>query len=268
MSKSTLVKPGGRVRLTDHDPDENGGLSKEAPEVEERLEAARARMTELQGRLYAESKQSLLIVLQAMDAGGKDGTIRHVMRGVNPQGCSVTSFKAPTADELAHDFLWRIHRHTPAQGLIAVFNRSHYEDVLIVRVRKLVPKRVWSRRYAQINAFERLLTESGTRILKLFLHISAEEQKARLEARLADPRKCWKFNPEDLKEREAWDDYVTAYEEALSRCSTDEAPWHIIPANRKWYRNLVVAELVADTLEAMAPQWPAPACDLSGIVVK
>ena len=268
MGKATLVKPGSRVRLAEHDPDENGGLSKDAPEVEERLEAARAKMTELQGRLYAESKQSLLIVLQAMDAGGKDGTIRHVMRGVNPQGCSVTSFKAPTAEELAHDFLWRIHGHTPARGLIAVFNRSHYEDVLIVRVRKLAPKRVWSRRYAQINAFEELLTEGGTRILKLFLHISADEQKQRLEARLQDPTKCWKFNPEDLKERERWDDYVTAYEEALTKCSTPRAPWHIVPANRKWYRNLVVAELVADTLEAMAPEWPAPACDLEGIVVK
>jgi PPK2 family polyphosphate:nucleotide phosphotransferase len=268
VSKSTLVEPGTRVRLADHDPDANGGLSKDAPEVEARLEAARAKMTELQGRLYAESKQSLLIVLQAMDAGGKDGTIRHVMRGVNPQGCSVTSFKAPTSEELAHDFLWRIHAHTPGKGLIAVFNRSHYEDVLIVRVRKLVPKRIWSRRYAHINAFEKLLADGGTRVLKLFLHISHEEQKERLEARLRDPRKCWKFNPEDLKEREAWDDYVTAYEEALSRCSTEHAPWHIIPANRKWYRNLVVAELVADTLEGMDPQWPAPACDLSGVVVE
>ncbi len=268
MSKSTLVEPGTRVRLADHDPDENGGLSKDAPEIEERLEAARARMTELQGRLYAESKQALLIVLQAMDAGGKDGTIRHVMRGVNPQGCSVTSFKAPTAEELAHDFLWRIHRHTPAKGLIAVFNRSHYEDVLIVRVRKLVPKRVWSRRYAQINAFEKLLHDSGTRVLKLFLHISAEEQKTRLQARLQDPTKRWKFNPEDLKEREAWDDYVTAYEEALTECSTEYAPWHVIPANRKWYRNLVVADLVADTLEAMDPKWPKPVGDLEGIVVE
>jgi len=268
VSDPTLVKPGARVRLADHDPDTNGGFAKDAPEVEERLAAARERMGELQGRLYAESRQALLIVLQAMDAGGKDGTIRHVMRGLNPQGCSVVSFKAPTAEELAHDFLWRIHQHTPGKGLMTVFNRSHYEDVLIARVRKLVPKRVWSRRYAQINAFEKLLAESGTRILKLYLHISEEEQKERLEARLTDPSKCWKFNPEDLKEREAWAAYMTAYEDALSKCSTDHAPWHIIPADRRWYRNLIVAELVADTLEQMDPKWPKPACDLDGIVVE
>jgi len=268
VGKSTLVKPGTRVRLADHDPDENGGFSKDDPEVEQRLEAARERMGDLQARLYAESKQALLIVLQAMDAGGKDGTIRHVMRGVNPQGCSVTSFKAPTTDELAHDFLWRIHQHVPAKGLITVFNRSHYEDVLIARVRKLVPKSVWSKRYAQINAFERLLTESGTRVLKLYLHISEDEQKQRLQARLSDPQKCWKFNPQDLKEREAWDQYMAVYEDALSKCSTACAPWHIIPANRKWYRNLLVAELVADTLETMDPQWPEPVCDLSEVKIE
>lgn len=268
MRKATLVKPGARVRLADYDPDENGGLVKDDPVVEQRLEAARTRMGDLQARLYAESKQALLIVLQAMDAGGKDGTIRHVMRGMNPQGCSVTSFKAPTPDELAHDFLWRVHQHVPAKGLIAVFNRSHYEDVLIARVRRLVPKSVWSKRYAQINAFERLLTESGTRLLKLYLHISQDEQKERLEARLTDPRKNWKFNPQDLKEREAWDQYMAAYEDALSKCSTSYAPWHIVPANRKWYRNLVVAELVANTLEAMNPQWPQPACDPSEVKIE
>jgi PPK2 family polyphosphate:nucleotide phosphotransferase len=268
VSQATIVKPGTRVRLKRLAADYDGGLSKDDPQVEKRLERAKLRTRDLQTRLYAESKQALLVVLQAMDAGGKDGTIKHVMEGVNPQACSVMSFKAPTDEELAHDFLWRIRKHTPAKGNIAVFNRSHYEDVLIVRVHNLVPKRVWRKRYDQINAFERLLVESGTHILKLFLYISKEEQKRRLEQRLADPKKRWKFNPADLRERELWDDYMAAYEEALARCSTDYAPWHVIPADRKWYRNLVVAELVAQTLRDMNPRWPKASFDPATITIE
>ncbi len=267
MAQTSLVKPGTHVRLADWDPDDRGGLSKKDPAVEKRVADALAEMCELQEKLYAESRQALLIVLQAMDAGGKDGTVKHVMEGVNPQACSVVSLKAPTSEELAHDFLWRIHRYTPAAGHITVFNRSHYEDVLIVRVHELVPKAIWKKRYDQINAFESLLTESGTRVLKLFLHISKDEQKKRLEARLANPQKLWKFNPVDLKERESWDDYMAAYEEALTRCSTDAAPWHIIAANHEWYRNLVIAELVAKTLRKLDPQWPKPTFDPSGITI-
>jgi len=223
MAQLTLVKPGTKVKLADYDPDYHGSHSKGDPEVAQRLEAAATSMYELQQRLYAESEQALLIVLQALDTGGKDGTIRHVMSGLNPQGCHVASFKVPTPEELAHDFLWRVHKQTPRKGQIAVFNRSHYEDVLVVRVHKLVPKRVWRRRYEQINEFEQLLTETGTRILKFFLHISKEEQKQRLEARLRNPNKHWKFSAADLKERELWDDYMAAYEDALTNCSTHGA---------------------------------------------
>jgi PPK2 family polyphosphate:nucleotide phosphotransferase len=267
MAHPTRIKPGTRVSLKDYDPGECFGLTKEAVQATGRLQAAHEALAQLQARLYAESKQALLIVLQAMDAGGKDGTIRNVMRGVNPQGCSVVSFKAPTAEELAHDFLWRIHSRAPAKGLITVFNRSHYEDVLIVRVRKLVPKSVWQARYEQISAFECLLAQSGVRLLKLYLHISKEEQRERLEARLRDPRKRWKFNPADLEERASWDAYMSAYEEALTRCSSECAPWHVIPADRKWCRDVIVAELVVETLRDMNPKWPKPTFDPESITV-
>lgn len=267
MAQRTLVKPGTRVRLADHDPDYHDEYAKRNPEVEAKLEADLEAMAELQERLYAEGEQALLIVLQGMDTSGKDGTIRHVMRGLNPQSCRVATFKVPTEEELAHDFLWRIHRHAPAKGQIAVFNRSHYEDVLAVRVRGLAPEEVWRARYEHINNFERLLTDSGTRIVKLFLHISRQEQKDRLERRLADPQKRWKFRPGDLDDRDRWDDYVRAYEDALCQCSTAYAPWHIIPANRKWYRNLVVADLIAATLRDMDPQWPDPDLDPATIKI-
>lgn len=268
MAQPTLVKPGTRVKLKDRDPDYHAGLQKGDEEVEERIAQAREEMYSLQEWLYAEQERALLIVLQAMDTGGKDGTIKHVMRGLNPQGVHVASFKQPTPEELAHDFLWRVHRQTPRRGQIGVFNRSHYEDVLVVRVHDLVSKKVWERRYDQINEFEELLVESGTRLLKLFLYISKDEQKERLQSRLDNPKKNWKFAPADLEERKFWDDYIEAYEDALTRCSTKAAPWHIIPANRKWYRNLVVAELVRDELAAMNPKCPQPESDLSQIVIE
>jgi len=268
MQHPTMVEPGTEVRLSDHDPDFREDLKKKSSEVKKRRNAALDRIYELQERLWAEGTRALLIVLQAMDAGGKDGTIRHVMRGLNPQGVCVAGFKQPTPEELAHDFLWRVHQRVPRHGQIGVFNRSHYEDVLVVRVKNLVPEAVWRRRYDQINEFEELLTESGTRLLKLYLHISKDEQKERLQARLDNPDKHWKFSVGDLAERDRWDQYQAAYEEALTRCSTEHAPWHIIPANRKWYRNMVVAELVRDTLEDMAPQFPEPEEDLSGVVIE
>ena len=267
MAQPTLVEPGSTAKLKDFDADYHAECRKGDPEVEERLQKALSQMPKLQERLYAEGEQALLIVLQAMDTGGKDGTIRHTMRGLNPAGCRVSSFKAPTPPELARDFLWRVHRAIPPKGQIGVFNRSHYEDVLVVRVHKLVPKRIWQTRYRQINDFEQMLVENGTRILKMFLHISEDEQKERLQERLADPEKHWKFAEADLAERELWDQYMEAYEDAITKCSTKHAPWHIIPANRKWYRNMVVAEIIVDTLHDMDPKVRQPERDLSGIVI-
>jgi PPK2 family polyphosphate:nucleotide phosphotransferase len=195
-------------------------------------------------------------VLQAMDTGGKNGTIKHVFEGINPQGCRVSSFKAPSAEEANHDFLWRYHKSVPAKGKIGIFNRSHYLDVLIVRVKDLVPEEVWRPRYVIINYFERTLTAGGITVLKLFLYISKDEQRRRLQARLDDPEKRWKFSSNDIKERALWDAYQAAFEDAISNCSTEHAPWYVVPANKKWYRNLVVARTIADTLEAMGPQYP------------
>jgi PPK2 family polyphosphate:nucleotide phosphotransferase len=209
----------------------------------------------------------LLIVLQAMDAGGKDGTIRSIMSGVNPQGVTVTSFKAPTAAELAHDFLWRIHQAVPARGMIGIFNRSHYEDVLVARVKNLVTKRVWQTRYEHINNFEQLLVDSGVTLLKFYLHISKDEQKERLQARLDEPDKRWKFNPGDLAERERWDDYMQAFEDVFEKCSPKAAPWYIVPANRKWYRNVLISGTIVKTLESLKMKYPAPAEDLDKIVI-
>ncbi len=268
MAHPFLVKPDTKVKLSDHDPDERGGLKKGDPEVKQRLRDSRRMMSECQERMYAEGKQSLLIVLQAMDAGGKDGTINHVMRGLNPQACQIRSFKQPSALELQHDFLWRIHEWTPRKGHIVVFNRSHYEDVLVVRVHNIVPKAVWRKRYEHINNFEKLLHDGGTRIIKFFLHISKDEQKQRFEQRIANPAKHWKLSPADNKERKLWGEYTKAYEEALARCSTDYAPWYVIPANRKWYRNLVIAEILAQTLNDMDPQWPEPVVDVSKLVIE
>jgi PPK2 family polyphosphate:nucleotide phosphotransferase len=259
------VAPGTRFDLAGVDPDADGGLDKDW--AREALERERERISSLQERLYAERARSLLLLFQAIDTGGKDGTIRAVLKGVNPQGCTVTSFKVPSSDELDHDFLWRYHARTPGRGMIGVFNRSHYEDVLVVRVKGLVPDQVWQGRYGRINDFERLLTESGTTLLKFFLHISKAEQKERLEARIADPEKHWKFDPADLVERKSWDAYQQAFGDALARCSTPHAPWLVVPANRKWFRNYVIARTVADTLAAMDPQFPQAAPGIGALTV-
>lgn len=267
LKKSNLVvSHGQKVRLKDIDTAAKGDYdSKE--ETFERLAALRSRIGELQERLYAEDKHSLLIVLQAMDTGGKDGAVKSLLADVNAAGVAVTSFKAPSAIELSHDFLWRIHAAAPARGIIGVWNRSHYEDVLITRVHGLIDKKTCETRYADINAFEKLLADNGTTVLKFFLHISKAEQKERLQARLDDPQKHWKFNPNDLNERALWEDYQSAYEDAINACSTKTAPWHIVPADRKWARNLAIAEAVAATLETMNPQFPDVDFDPQSIVI-
>jgi PPK2 family polyphosphate:nucleotide phosphotransferase len=237
-------------------------------DAEPRLLELRKRLSELQELLYAEHKRSLLIVLQAMDTGGKDGAIENLLTGVNPAGVQVASFKAPSKEELDHDFLWRIHAQAPRQGHITVFNRSHYEDVLITRVHGLIDEKTCQQHYEDINNFERLLRHSGTRILKFFLHISKEEQAQRLQARLDDPAKNWKFDPNDLKERAYWDDYQDAYEAALRNCSSEKAPWFVVPANHKWARDLAITEIVVAALEDMNPQPPQPDFDVKAQVIE
>ena len=249
-----LIKPGSRVDLGKWDPDDTFGRTKSDADAETQKDLGR--LANLQERLYAESKRGLLIVLQGIDAAGKDGTVLHVMNGFNPGGTFVTSWKAPVGAEAAHDFLWRIHQRTPGKGEISIFNRSHYEDVLVVRVHDFVPESVWSRRFDQINAFETLLTDEGVTVLKFFLLISPDEQLQRFQARIDDPTKRWKFKSADLDERKLWDKYTAAFEDALTRCSTKDAPWYIIPANRKWFRNLAVAQIAADTLDDINPQYP------------
>jgi len=235
-------------------------------EAEKEFYSLRDELIEWQRKLYAEGKQKLLVVLQAMDAGGKDGTIRHAFKGVNPQGVRVTSFKKPSELELAHDFLWRIHKAVPAKGMIGVFNRSHYEDVLVVRVHNIVPKSVWQPRYEVINQFEKHLVDSGTTILKFFLHISKKEQRERMQDRLDQPDKHWKFDVDDLNKRAQWDDYQLAFQDMLNNCTTEHAPWYLIPADQKWYRNLAIMRTMVDTLKEMNPQYPKSE-DLSGITI-
>ncbi len=262
--KKFRVEPGAKVRLAKIDPDATGKhVSRQAA-----IDAAARhieRIARLQYLLYADAGQSLLVVLQGLDAAGKDGLVRHLFTGVNPQGVSVASFKKPSERESAHDFLWRIHRRAPAKGEIVIYNRSHYEDVLVVRVHGLVPRAVWSKRYDLINDFEKTLSENGTRILKFYLHISAEEQLARFKARLDDPTRQWKISEADYAEREYWPQYVEAYEEALERTSTKRAPWFVIPSNRKWFRNLAVSQIVADTMDDMGLTLPRPRIDLAAI---
>jgi len=233
--------------------------------------AATAALTQvlsaLQERLWAEQRRSLLLVLQAMDCGGKDGAIEHVFTGVNPQGFRISNFRVPTEEEASHDFLWRVHRLTPRHGEIGIFNRSHYEDVIAVRVRGLAPEKVWRPRYGHIRDFEQLLSESGTTVVKCYLHISKEEQAVRLQARLDDPEKRWKFHRSDLADRAFWDDYMSAYAEALTETSTRQAPWYVIPADRKWYRNWALSNIVLDTLERMGPQFPKPEENLDDVVI-
>lgn len=255
--KAFIAKPGKKFRLADHDPNEELGLA-EKTEAVERTKQLTERLDHLQQVLYAEHKRSLLIVLQGMDASGKDGTISHVMAGVNPQGCTVTSFKQPSVRESDHDFLWRIHQEVPGRGTIGIFNRSQYEDVLIVRVHNLVPKNIWSERYRQINAFEEILSQNGVVILKFFLNIGKDEQKRRFDSRKTDPDKNWKISDADEAERKFWDDYQAAYEDAIGKCSTKHAPWYVIPANKKWFRNLAISQIIVDTLEDLDLQYPAP----------
>lgn len=252
------VPPGASLDLSAHDPQSKAGFDGGKRDGKAALPDYRTRLSELQERLWAEKKQSLLVVIQAIDTGGKDGTIRHVFSGVNPQGVRVTSFGRPNDRELAHDYLWRIHRETPEDGYIKIFNRSHYEDVLVVRVHDLVPEAQWSRRYSHIRGFEKMLHEERTTVVKLFLNISKDEQKQRLQARLDEPDKNWKFNKSDLRDRALWEDYQEAFQVALQETSTEHAPWYVVPANRKWYRNLVVSSILIETLETMNPRFPEP----------
>ena len=260
------VKPGSKHRLEDSDANESFGWEK--PAALAAFEENRKQLEDLQYKLYADARHALLVVLQATDGGGKDSTVRDVFTSMNPQGCIVTSFKAPTSDELKHDYLWRVHQHVPPLGVVGVFNRSHYEDVLVVRVENLVPEEVWKRRYAHINDFERLLTDCNVHVVKFFLQISKDEQKARLEERLSDPSKFWKFNADDLDKRKHWDAYQKAFEAMLARCSTDEAPWHVIPSDRKWFRNLAVSQVLVNTLEKLPLRFPEPTVDPAKVRIR
>lgn len=263
LARELLVKPDSKFNLADIDPSATHGADKAgAAEV---LAKNIERLSVLQYQLYAEGRRALLVVLQGIDAAGKDGAVRHVMTGLNPQGVTVTPFKAPEGEEKRHDYLWRVHCAVPEWGKIGIFNRSHYEDVLIVRVHGLVPKSQWSQRYQQINDFERMLRENGVTIVKFLLYISKKEQAKRFRLRLDDPTKNWKFSADDIKEREYWDQYIEAYDEMLQKCSTDYAPWYVVPSNRKWFRNLAVSQIVLDTLDAMNLKYPKPTADLSKI---
>jgi len=248
------IKEGTDVKLQDYDTDFRDSQS-DRTSADNELAKLDEELDELQELMSAAQHRSLLIILQGMDTSGKDGTIRHIFARVNPQGCTVHSFKQPTDDELAHDFLWRVHNNTPARGVIGIFNRSHYEDVLVVRVHNLVPEEVWSRRYKEINHFEKLLANNGTVILKFFLHISKDEQERRLLAREQDRDKAWKISASDWKERQYWDDYQKAYEDALTKCSTDEAPWYIVPSDHKWYRNVAIAQVIVETMHQYKDEW-------------
>jgi PPK2 family polyphosphate:nucleotide phosphotransferase len=260
LRQELRVQPGTRVRLSKRDHGATSGWEKAAAESATARQLDR--LTELQDRLWAEARHAVLVVLQGIDAAGKDGTIKKVMTAFNPQGSPVTSFKVPSAEELAHDYLWRVHKAMPRRGEIGIFNRSHYEDVLVVRVHELVPKAVWSKRYDEINAFERHLTANRTTIVKFFLAIDKDEQRERFQARYDDPTKRWKFSMGDLDERARWDDYQSAFDDALSKTSTDAAPWYVIPANRKWFRNLAVATILADTIADLRPAYPPVATDV------
>lgn len=263
--KELIVKPGSKIRLKHLDPGYHGkheSHKSALSEIQEYLQ----KMEQLQYLMYSEKKHSLLIVLQGLDAAGKDGVVRHALTGMNPSGCVESNFKQPTAEELAHDFLWRVHPHVPAKGSVAIFNRSHYEDVLVVRVHKLVPEKVWSKRYDQINDFEKLIvSENNTTILKFFLYISKQEQLARFAKRLDDPARQWKISESDYKERDYWKDYTEAFEDVLSKTSTEHAPWFIIPSNHKWFRDLSISQIITRTMEEMKMQLPKPTVNLAEI---
>jgi PPK2 family polyphosphate:nucleotide phosphotransferase len=253
-----IVEPSKKVRLKNWSTDDTGKF-KDKDDAARLMGKNLEKLWKLQNLLYAEGKHALLIVFQAMDAGGKDGAISHVFSGVNPQGCEVSSFKVPTSLERSHDFLWRIHKAVPARGMIGIFNRSHYESVLVERVRDITPEKVWSKRYDTINDFERMLADEGTVILKFFLHISKDEQKRRLESRLSDPDKNWKFSASDAAERKFWDEYQSAFEDLLGKCSTKHAPWVIVPADRKWFRNWVISDIIVQALEELDMKYPKAA---------
>jgi PPK2 family polyphosphate:nucleotide phosphotransferase len=265
-TSSYRVDPDAPVSLAELDTSETEGFGSKK-DVKDELAELRDKISDLQARLYAEGRRSLLVVLQAMDTGGKDGAIKDVFRGVNPQGCQVWSFKSPSSEELSHDFLWRYHQKAPPRGMITIFNRSHYEDVLVVRVKDIVPETVWRPRYEAIRDFEETLSREGVVVLKFFLHISKDEQKRRLEARLRKPEKHWKFSSADLAERARWESYQVAFQDAINATSTAGAPWYVVPSDHKWFRNLVIARTIAATLEQMDPQFPPSEAGLESIVV-
>ncbi|MGD9703118.1 MAG: PPK2 family polyphosphate kinase [Acidimicrobiia bacterium] len=265
MLDELLVPPGSSVRLSSFEPGETFGWDKEEANLE--LVTQLERLRALQTRLYVESTRSVLVVLQARDAGGKDGVIRNIFTGVNPSGVKVTSFKVPAGSEAEHDYLWRVHAACPAKGEIGIFNRSHYEDVLVVRVKQLVPKDRWRRRYRHIREFERMLSDEGTTIVKIYLNVSKEEQRERFQDRIDDPEERWKFRIGDLDDRKLWPEYTKAYEEAFAETSTAEAPWHVVPGDKKWARDLAVAKLLVETLERLDPQFPEPEPGLEGLKV-
>lgn len=267
MPETHKLIPGDLIRINEI-TSEGRSFNSDKEAAKEEFRTLRDEIIELQRRLYAEDKHKLLIVFQAMDAGGKDGTIRRVFEGVNPQGVRVNSFKVPSKLELAHDFLWRIHKVVPKRGMIGVFNRSHYEDVLVVRVHNIVPESIWRPRYEMINEFERLLAANGMTILKFYLHISKDEQRQRFQDRIDEPDKNWKFSFDDLNKRELWNDYMAAYEEMLTRTTTAWAPWYVIPSDQKWYRNLAIARVISQSLKELNPQYPEPETDLSGVIVE
>jgi PPK2 family polyphosphate:nucleotide phosphotransferase len=266
LARATRIAPGSKVDLAAHPPAAKLGLRDEAS-ARERTAQRAERMAELATMLMAEQRRAVLVVLQGMDAAGKDGTVKHCLGGLNPMSVRVAGFKAPTSTELAHDFLWRVHQVLPARGEIGLFNRSHYEDVLVVRVEELVPRQVWKKRYAAINAFEQHLANEGTTVVKLFLHISREAQAKRFRERIANPRKNWKFSPDDIAKRARWEDYMAAYRVMLERTSTEKAPWHVVPADHKWVRDAVVTDVLTQTLEGLGLQWPALSAELRAIVV-
>lgn len=261
------VTPGEMIRL-DEIPSDHEGTRHDKKSAYKQIDANVEVMADLARKLYAENRRSILLVLQGMDTAGKDGTIRSVMRGMNPTSCQVSSFKRPSEEELDHDFLWRVHQVVPRRGNIGIFNRSHYEDVLVVRVHSLVPESTWQKRYEMINQFERFLAETDTTVVKCFLHISKETQRERLQERVDNPEKHWKFNLGDIEERKKWEDYHRAYEAVLERCTTAVAPWHIVPSDRRWYRNLVVSNLLRETLERLNPRYPVSETDFRGLVIE
>jgi PPK2 family polyphosphate:nucleotide phosphotransferase len=266
--KKYLVKQNNKVKLSDWDPDDTSEFDGTKKEGITALKKLNEKLNVLQEMLYAEHKHKILIILQAMDTGGKDGTIRSVFEGVNPQGVKVASFKVPTPEELDHDYLWRVHPQAPGKGEIVIFNRSHYEDLLVVRVHDLAPQKVWKKRFQHINEFERMMKDEGTTILKFYLNISQDEQKQRLLERISTPEKRWKFNPGDLEERKLWKDYMEAYQDVLSKTSKPWAPWYIVPSNRNWYRNLVISSILVDTLEKLKMHYPQPVKNINQYVIQ